>query len=113
MIAAVQLPVAIYGGFFGAGIGILMLAGAALAGAGNVHRMNAWKNFGAVVINAAAALGFAASGRVDWPVAAVMALGAIAGGQLGARLALRIGPGPVRRFVIAVGLIMTVATALR
>jgi hypothetical protein len=103
-LAAGQLFVALYGGFFGAGIGILMLAGLAIAGVRDVHRMNALKNLAAVCINGVSAITFALSGRVDWPVAGVMALGAVAGGRLGAGLALRAGQANVRRAVVIVGM---------
>jgi uncharacterized membrane protein YfcA len=103
-LAAFQLPVAIYGGFFGAGIGILMLASLALSGEKDLHRMNALKNLAAVCINGVSAATFLASGRVQLLPALAMAAAAIAGGQFGAGTALRIGQDNVRRVVIAVGL---------
>jgi hypothetical protein len=109
-LAGGQLLVALYGGFFGAGIGILMLAGLALAGVRDVHRMNALKNLAAVCINGVSAVTFALSGRVDWPLAGVMALAAVAGGRLGAGVALRVGQAHVRRAVVFIGL--AIATLL-
>ena len=101
----VQFGVAVYGGYFGAGIGILMLATLGAMGLTNIHRMNGLKNWGAMCINAVAAGTFVVSGIVDWPVALAMAAGGLAGGYGGARLALRAGQTWVRRTVVAVGLL--------
>jgi hypothetical protein len=100
---AAQFAVGVYGGYFGAGIGILMLAALGAMGLSNIHRMNGLKNWGGLCINAVAALMFAVSGIVDWPVAGAMAAGGIAGGYGGARLAQRLGQAWVRRAVVAVG----------
>lgn len=104
LLLAGQFGVALYGGYFGAGIGILMLAALGAMGLTNIHRMNGLKNWGAMCINAVAAATFAASGIVNWPVALVMAAGGLAGGYGGARLALRVGQEWVRRAVVAIGL---------
>jgi uncharacterized protein len=98
-----QFAVAVYGGYFGAGIGILMLAGLGAMGLTNIHRMNGIKNWGAMCINAIAAITFVFSGIVIWPVAIAMAAGGLAGGYGGARLALRVGQKWVRRVVIGIG----------
>jgi uncharacterized membrane protein YfcA len=98
-----QFGVAVYGGYFGAGIGILMLAALGAMGLTNIHRMNGLKNWGAMCINAVAAVTFVISGIVTWPVAIAMAAGGLAGGYGGARLALRVGQAWVRRAVIAIG----------
>jgi uncharacterized membrane protein YfcA len=98
-----QFAVAVYGGYFGAGIGILMLAGLGAMGLTNIHRMNGIKNWGAMCINAIAAITFVFSGIVIWPVAIAMAAGGLAGGYGGARLALRVGQKWVRRAVIGIG----------
>jgi uncharacterized membrane protein YfcA len=98
-----QFGVAVYGGYFGAGIGILMLAALGAMGLKNIHRMNGLKNWGAMCINAVAALTFVASGIVTWPVAIAMAAGGLTGGYGGARLALRVGQRWVRRAVVAIG----------
>lgn len=103
-LALFQLLIAVYGGFFGAGIGILMLAALGLAGFRHVHRMNAMKNFAAVCINGVATVTFIAGRRVHWPFALVMATGAIAGGYFGAGVARRVGPRRVRQAVVAIGL---------
>jgi uncharacterized membrane protein YfcA len=98
-----QFAGAVYGGYFGAGIGILMLAALGAMGLTNIHQMNGLKNWGGLCINAVAAVMFAASGIVNWPVAAAMAIGGMAGGYAGARLAQRAGQAWVRRAVVAVG----------
>jgi uncharacterized membrane protein YfcA len=100
-----QLGVAVYGGYFGAGIGILMLAALGFMGFTNIHRMNGLKNWGGLCINVVAALTFALGGFVDWPVAIAMAIGAMAGGYAGSRLAQRVRQEVVRRAVIAIGLL--------
>jgi uncharacterized membrane protein YfcA len=100
-----QLLVGIYGGYFGAGIGILMLASLGLMGFTNIHRMNGLKNWGGFCMNLVAALTFAASGIVRWPVALGMAVGSIAGGYIGARAALRVPQEMVRGAVAAVGVL--------
>jgi uncharacterized protein len=99
-----QFLVSVYGGFFGAGIGILMLAELGLVGLTNIHQMNGLKNFGAVCINAIAALYFAVGAHVRWHLAGLMAVGAILGGYAGAWLAQRIGQNGVRAVVVATGL---------
>jgi len=103
-VAAFQALVALYGGFFGAGIGILMLAALGLLGLRDIHRMNGLKNLAAVCINGLAAITFAAAGRVDWPLAGLMVVGGVAGGYSGAGLAQRLGQSTVRRIVVAIGL---------
>ena len=104
-----QFFVAIYGGYFGAGIGILMLAALGLLGLTDIHQMNGLKNFFAVCINIIAGAYFIASGRVEWNYALVMIVGAIVGGYGGAGLARKLGRTFVRRAVIVVGLAMAIS----
>lgn len=104
-----QFFVAVYGGFFGAGIGILMLAALGFVGLTNIHRMNGLKNFAAVCINGVAALTFVVERRVDWPIALLMMVAAIVGGYSGAGLARRLGQANVRRVVVGVGLAIGLA----
>jgi uncharacterized membrane protein YfcA len=99
-----QFAVAVYGGYFGAGIGILMLAALGFMGFKNIHRMNALKNFGGMCANAVAAATFAISGLVSWPVAGAMAIGAMVGGYGGSRLAQRVPQARVRQAIIVIGL---------
>jgi uncharacterized membrane protein YfcA len=107
-----QFFVAVYGGYFGAGMGILMLAALGLLGLNDIHQMNGMKNFFAVCINGIAALYFAISGAVLWTDGLIMALGAIAGGYGGAGLARRLGRKFVRRAVIAIGVAMAITLAV-
>lgn len=99
-----QFLVAIYGGYFGAGIGIMMLATLGYMGFTNIHRMNGLKNINGLCINAVASLLFITSGQVKWHIALLMAAGSIIGGYSGAGTARRIGQRNVRRVIIAIGL---------
>lgn len=108
-----QFFVGIYGGYFGAGIGILMLAALGLLGFADIHRMNALKNLLAICINGVAAVYFIASGAVIWADVLVMTFAAVAGGYAGARLAYRLGRRFVRAAVIAIGLVMSVSLFFR
>jgi uncharacterized membrane protein YfcA len=108
-----QAGVGLYGGYFGAGIGILMLAALSLMGHTDIHRMNAIKNVLAVCINGIAAAYFVVSGLVVWEDALVMAAGAIVGGVGGAGLARRMGRVVVRRIIIAIGFGMALALLVK
>jgi uncharacterized membrane protein YfcA len=108
-----QFLVGLYGGYFGAGMGILMLAALGLIGLSDIHQMNGVKNVLAVGINGIAAVYFALSGAVIWHDALILTLGTVAGGFLGARIARRLGRKFVRGFVIAIGIVMAVALLLR
>ncbi len=103
-LAAAQFVVAVYGGFFGAAMGILMLAELGFVGLTNIHQMNGLKNFAAVCINGVAAVYFALGEHVRWPLAALMAVGSVLGGYLGAWFAQRIGEAMVRWVIIVIGL---------
>ena len=95
---------AIYGGYFGAGNGILMLAAMGLLGLSDIHRANGIKNFLGICINFIAIIGFTIAGLVYWPDALFMAVAAIAGGYFGASSARRLGRVFVRRAVVLIGL---------
>ncbi len=109
----VQFLVAIYGGFFGAASGILMLGVLGLLGYHDIHRMNRLKNLANVGFNTAASVTFILGRHVEWTLAAAMLVGAIAGGYGGAGAAKRIGQKNVKRLVIVVGLVMGVYTLLK
>jgi uncharacterized protein len=111
--AAFQFVVAIYGGFFGAGIGILMLAAMSLRGMRDVHRMNGVKNLAAVCINGVAAVSFALLGKVRWPLALAMAAAAMAGGFVGAGVAKRIDQRIVRATISIIGFSIGIWTLVR
>jgi uncharacterized membrane protein YfcA len=108
-----QFFVAVYGGYFGAGIGILMLAALSLLGLRDIHQMNALKNFFAVSINLIAAFYFMLTGPVHWRLAVFMALGSVAGGYGGAGLARKLGRTFVRRAVIFIGFAMALSLLFR
>ena len=99
-----QFCASIYGGYFGAGNGILMLAALGLLGVHDIHRANGLKNYLGLTLNSAAVVAFALSGVVSWPQALVMVVGAVAGGYFGAGAARRLGRRFVRRAVILIGL---------
>jgi len=113
VLLTVQLVIALYGGYFGGGIGILMLAVFSLFGMKDFHRANALRTMLAACINSAAIIAFIIAGAVAWPQAIVMLVGAIIGGYGGVRL-FRHVPGLIlRRIVIAMALVMTVYLFIR
>lgn len=99
---------AVYGGYFGAGVGIMLMAGLTVAGLDDPHAANALKNLMAAAINGVAVLVFILDGTVVWPAALVMLAGAVAGGVFGARVARRLPPKLFRWLVIGVGSLLTV-----
>jgi uncharacterized membrane protein YfcA len=102
----IQFFSSIYGGYFGAGNGILMLAALGLFGLKDIHRANGIKNFLGICINSIAVLAFALSGLVYWPNALLMTVGAVAGGYYGASAARRLGRTFVRRTIVLIGLVI-------
>ena len=107
---AFQFLVSVYGGYFGAGIGILMLATFGFLGLPDIHRMNTLKTVLGALINVVAALAFVVAGLVDWPRALVMTVGAFAGYWLGAHGAQRIPAAAVRAIVAVIGLVLAAWT---
>jgi len=103
-----ELVVAVYGGYFGGGIGIVNLAMLAAVGMTDIHAMNALKSILGVAINGVATLVFVAKGAIYWPHAIVMIAGALVGGYFGAHYAQKLPHARVRNFVILVGAGMTV-----
>ena len=101
-----QAATSFYGGFFGAGMGIMMLAVLGLATGGGYHRLNALKNFISIVIAAIAIVVFAAGGVVSWLHAAIMVPGAALGGYMGVWAARRVPQAVIRAVVVAVGLLL-------
>ena len=108
-----QFFAAIYGGYFGAGNGILMLAAMGLLGLHEIHRANGIKNFLGVCINSIAVLSFALTHLVVWPDALLMSVGALGGGYLGASMAVRIGEAWVRRGIVLIGFVIFFAMIWR
>jgi uncharacterized membrane protein YfcA len=109
VVAGLQFVVAIYGGYFGGGMGLMMLALFSLLGPKHIHGMNALKALLGVAINATALATFVLAGKVDWQRAGLMAVAATAGGYLGARLARRV---PARQAKVGVIILGWVITAL-
>jgi uncharacterized membrane protein YfcA len=107
IITILQLVVAVYGGFFGGGMGILFLASFALMGMTNIHRMKAYKTVLTSCINAITVIPFVMAGVILWQAGAIAATGAAIGGYISAHYAQKIAPILVRRFVIIVGSTMT------
>lgn len=107
---AFQLAVGIYGGYFGAGIGILMLASLGMIGLTDLHEMNALKTVLASLINCTAAVQFAVDGLIDWRKAAIMTAGALAGYFIGSHFAQRISPPVLRRIITAIGFVIAGVT---
>ena len=105
-----QLAVAIYGGYFGAGIGILMLASLGFIGLSNIHEMNTLKTILASLINLVAAVWFILAGLVHWPKAGVMTAGALLGYFLGSHYAQRIPQQRVRQLITLIGFLISAVT---
>ena len=104
----IQAATSFYGGFFGAGMGIMMLASLGIATGGDYHRLNALKNFLAIVIAAVAIVVFSAAGAVAWYHAAVMVPGCALGGYIGIAVARRVPQAVLRWIVVAAGLGLSV-----
>jgi uncharacterized protein len=98
----------VYGGFFSAGMSVILLAVVALTIDDSFTRLNALKQVLAFAVNVAAAVFFLFSGRVLWVLAAVMALGALAGGALGGRIAGRLNPTVLRWIVVSIGFVLAI-----
>ena len=103
-----ELGVAVYGGYFGGGVGIMNLAMLAAVGMTDIHAMNALKSVLGMAINGVAVVAFIVARAIYWPQAVVMIVGAMVGGYFGAHYSLRLPQQSVRWFVIAVGTGMTV-----
>jgi len=105
-----QFFVAVYGGYFGAGIGILMLASLGFIGLTNIHEMNTLKTILGSLINLVAAACFIAAGLIHWRKAGVMTIGAVIGYYLGAHFSQRIPQQRVRQLITAIGFILSALT---
>ena len=106
-VGAVQLVISIYGGYFGAGIGILMLAGLAFAGLDDIHQMNAMKVLLQTSINGIAALIFLFGAEVNWSLALPMAAMSAIGGFLGIAVARKMPQNLLRAVILVIGAIVT------
>jgi uncharacterized protein len=101
------LVVAIYGGYFNGGLGILLMALYTLTGEGRIHTVNALKNLNSLVLSLLSVVAFVVAGAIAWPQGLVMMVAATAGGFWGARWSKRLPVLWVRRGVIATGLVMS------
>jgi uncharacterized protein len=99
---------AVYGGYFGAGLSVIILAVLGILLSGSLTKLNALKQALALATNVAAAVYFLFSGQVNWPVALVMAVCALGGGTAGGRLAGKINPTVLRWVVVAIGVVVAV-----
>jgi uncharacterized membrane protein YfcA len=108
LVSIVQFVISIYGGYFGGGMGIMMLASFALGGMLDIHEMNALKTFLGVAINILALGEFIVKGVVAWTPGLIMIAGSILGGYFGATFARRVDPRWIRAVVVGIGWSMTV-----
>ena len=99
-----QFLLSVYGGYFGAGAGILMLTSLGFLGIGTIHQMNGIKTILIATINSVALVIFIANGKIVWSYAAPMAAASILGGYYGAVVGRRLPRRPIRSFVISIGL---------
>jgi uncharacterized protein len=104
---------AVYGGFFGAGLGVMLLAVLGIALDGTLNDANAVKQLVSFATNLSAACFFVFSGRVWWAAAAVMAVAALLGGYVGGRVASRLNPDRFRVVVVLAGIVLTVIYAIK
>ena len=112
----VSLPIglaAIYGGYFGAGLSVIVLSVLGLTMDDTLTRLNALKQAVSFSVNFAAAIFFLFSGKVIWPIALVMAVGALIGGNLGGRLAGRVQPATLRWIVVTIGVVVAIIYLVR
>ncbi len=107
LVFCLQFLIALYGGYFGAGIGILMLSSLSLLNLGNIHHVNGLKTVLAGLINGVSMVVFVTSGKVNWPLAIPMLISASFGGWLGATWARKLDKTLVRRIVISIGIVLT------
>lgn len=113
LICVLQFVISIYGGYFGGGMGIMMLASFALGGMLDIHEMNGLKTFLGVAVNLLALAEFIIKGFVAWGPGLIMVAGSVIGGYFGAVLARRTDPTLVRGAVMAIGWVMTVYFFIR
>jgi uncharacterized membrane protein YfcA len=105
-----QFLVSIYGGYFGAGIGILMLASLGFIGLSHIHEMNTLKTILGSLINLVAALWFIQAGLIHWPKAGIMTVGALVGYFLGSHFSQQIPQKRVRQIITLIGFVLSMVT---
>jgi len=102
-----ELLFAVYGGFFGAGLGVMLMAGLQMLGVTDIHANNALKNLLATIVTTVAVVVLAASGLVSWPHTAVAFVGAVVGGLVGGHIAQKIPAIILKRIVVGLGSVLT------
>jgi uncharacterized membrane protein YfcA len=107
------LPISVYGGYFGAGVGVLLLGVLSVAADGDYRKANAIKNLVAAITTVVVVLYFTITGAVSWPQTAVMAAGATIGGFFGGRIGAWVSPRTMRFIVVGIGVSLTAAYAWR
>lgn len=110
---AADFVLSVYGGYFGVGLGILLLGVLGLMGFTNLHQMNGVKAILSAAIVAVALVYLGVNGAIRWPVGLVMAAGASLGGYASARVARRVREEAVRRAVVAIGIAMSISLLVR
>lgn len=113
LVAAVQFIIGVYGGYFGAGMGVLMLAGLSFVGLQNLHQMNALKVLLSALVNIVASVLFVFSGQIHWPSAGLMAVVSAVGGFVGMHIAKRVPQPVLRACILLVGITLTAAYFMR
>jgi uncharacterized membrane protein YfcA len=108
LVCVFQFLIGIYGGYFGAGIGILMLSSLSLLNIGNIHHVNGLKTILAGLINGVSMIVFIGDGKVNWTLAVPMIASAMIGGWLGATWSRKLDKQVVRKVVITIGIVLTV-----
>lgn len=108
LILLVLFPAAIYGGYFGAGLGVILLAILGLLTDDSLVKLNALKQAISLSINVSAAIYFSFSDQVNWPIVFVMIFGSVSGGMIGGRTATQIKPGVLRWAVVVTGVAVAV-----
>ena len=103
----------VYGGYFGVGLGVMLLSALGLTLDDTLTRLNALKQATSAMVNIAAAVYFLFSGRVVWILALVMAVGALIGGSLGGRVASRVNPSVLKWVVITIGVVISIIYFIR
>lgn len=107
VMVGIEFLFAVYGGYFGAGLGVLLMAGLTLAGHSDFHEAAGLKNYLASLTTSIAVIVFVASGTIAWPQALCVLVGAVAGGVIGTMISRRISPNWLRIAVVSVGSILT------
>jgi uncharacterized protein len=107
-VVAAQFIIAIYGGYFGAGIGFMMLAALTLYGMRDIHAMNGLKLLLALCMTVVSGVAFSLAGQVRWPEALIMCIATLAGGYAGALGAKRVNPVIIRVLIVALGIGLTI-----